>query len=337
MARIAHAERASAQTIGLPLTAKTLRRWAAPETIMAVTNLFDEERLLLHAVKQARQSGAKILLVHMIRADLLAAGFYRSSRGVEQAYSISIAQSELDRMARQLRWVGIRCHPIVLKDSPEEEIRLLAHSHGVDRVLVAMQGGRDEKAFGERAIAEEILPSLGVPVCVIGRCVSPNSQKEKPAGRITLALSLRSASDVPLEFACRLAQEHGARLTVMHVFGYKNRDSNIIDRTPMEIASRLSDDILREAQIFCPLEITVREGDAANEILKYDALTYQDFIVLGSPGAPRTASSGSASIVHRIVSEARCPVIILGQHAAASTHAFQRAATMPRPPRGIFL
>lgn len=335
MARIAHAERATDEANGLSLTTKTFRRWAAPQTIMAVTNLFDEERLLLHAVKQAKQSSARVVLVHMIRADLVAAGFYRGAHGEEHAYTIQIAQAELDRMARQLRWVGIHCEPIVIKDSPEEELHRLVKEHGVDRVLVAMQGGRDGRKFSERAIAEEMLPALGVPVCVIGRGVSPNSQKEKPAGRITLALSLRSDCEAPLGFACRLAQEHHAHLTVMHVFGYRNRDSNIIDRTPMEVASRLPAEMLREAELQCPLEITVREGDAASEILKYDACTNQDFIVLGSPGAPSAVASASASVVHRVVSEARCPVIILGQPAPVATRNPERPAASSRPRRII--
>ena len=42
-----------------PVSAKTLRMWCAPEIIMGVTTLSDEQALLLHIIHQARQSGAK--------------------------------------------------------------------------------------------------------------------------------------------------------------------------------------------------------------------------------------------------------------------------------------
>ena len=48
------------------VSAKTLRQWCAPEVILVVTSLADETVILPHAIKQARQSGAKIVLAHVV-------------------------------------------------------------------------------------------------------------------------------------------------------------------------------------------------------------------------------------------------------------------------------
>ena len=123
---------------------------------------------------------------------------------------------------------------------------------------------------------------------------------------------------MPLAFASRLAQEHHATLTVMHVFGNEKNGEKELERNPLAVASALPADRLREAELMCPLEIAVRKGDPATEILKSGSCTNQDFIVLGPVGQPQPVQAGTLSIVHRIVRDALCPVIVLGQSLALS-------------------
>ena len=300
---------------------------------MAVTNLRDEETLLLHAVQQARQSGAKIVLLHIARTGSSTLVHGRAAKKPEGALSIREARSELDRMARQLRWVGIRCEAVFLKDPREEDIQQLAKSRGADRVLVSLQAAGAEEASDQAAMLDKLLPILHVPVCIIGEKVLPFSQKQRPAGRITLAISLSSDCEIPLKFASRLAQEQHAQLTVMHVFSGGSRNVTRINEAPAAVASRLPENALREAQLFCPLEIAVREGDPADELLNFAASTNQDFIILGSPGSP--GGSGGAGIVHRIVSEALCPVILLSQAVSDPAQSLEDLAALPRPPQGV--
>ena len=318
----------------LPLaTSKDLRLWSAPETILAVTNLRDEETLLLHAVQQARQSGARILLLHVAHTLSSSPARGRDSRALEGQLTIKEARSELDRMARQLRWVGIRCEAVFLKDPREEEIQQLAKSRGVDRVLVSLQAAEEN----ETRTAVTLFPACGVPVCVIGKSVLPFSEKQRPTRRITLAISLHSNCDIPLKFASRLAQEHHAHLTILHVVSGSGGNVARIDQTPAAVASRLRAETLREAELLCPLEIVVRAGDPADELLKYVASTNQDFLILGSPIAPGESESGGAGIANRIVNEAMCPVFLLSQVASFSAQDCEAPAPSPKPPQGVYI
>jgi nucleotide-binding universal stress UspA family protein len=294
-----------------PLTSKVLRQWCAPEIVLVVSNLADESTLLFHAIRQARQGSARILLVHVARPARLWPILCRSSQQARQAAPIRDAQAEVDRMARQFRWVGIHCDSFVLQGLPSEEIPAFAKFCCADRVIVTTQGDENHRNPGEQTVAEQILSGLEVPACIIGRGVPAPSHTQRMSARVTLALSLRRNSEIPLRFACRFAQGLRTGLTILHVFPRNLEATQDIDRTPIAVASQLPAWALREAELLCPLEVTVREGDAATEILKHDSGVNQDFIILDSSGRGNGLRPEVDGITHRVLSEAHCPVIVL--------------------------
>jgi nucleotide-binding universal stress UspA family protein len=300
-----------ADPIDSPLTSKVLRQWCAPEVILVVTNLADESTLLFHAIRQARQGSARILLVHVVRPARLWPILCRGSLQARRAAPIRDAQAEVDRMARQFRWVGIHCDSFVLQGLPSEEIPAFAKFCCADRVIVTTQGDENHRNSEELTVAEQILPVLEVPACVIGRGVPAPSHTQRMSARLTLPLSLRRNSEIPLRFACRFAQELRTGLTVMHVFPRDPEATQEIDRTPIAVASRLPAWALREAELLCPLEVAVREGEPATEILKHDSCVNQDFIILSSSGSTNRPHDEAGGITHRVLSEAHCPVIVL--------------------------
>lgn len=298
----------TSETSPASLTPRILRLWSAPELILAVTDLADEDVLLFHAIRQARRCAARVLLAHVLPADRS-----RNRTGPAPAISGSFArhaQQALERMARQLRWVGIACEPILLRGEAGEEILTLAKARGVDRVLLT--AWRDRSPLS-RSLAEEISPWVGVPVCVVRNGGIEGLRNERPSGHIALALSLRSDCETALSFAGRLAQQYGAALTVMHVFT-ESDPLPTARQTPSAIAARIPSSAVHEAGLLCPLDFAAFSGDPAAEILKVEAATSFDFLLLGAPQSPYTDQPG-AGVVHRIVGQARCPVILLGHRA----------------------
>jgi nucleotide-binding universal stress UspA family protein len=294
------------------IPARMLRLWCAPETILAVTNLADEETLLFHAIRQARRSTAKVLLVHVLQNQRGSTRPGSLSVPAGCTHSAELGQQTLERMARQLRWVGIPCEPLLLKGEPTEEILAVAKARMVDRLLLSVGS---EGRSRTRTLAEEISPWAGVPVCVVRERLLPGRKNDRPAGQITLALSLHSNCETPLRFAGRLAQELDASLTVMHVLERGDDDEIAMDLTRAVLASRPISDSLREVQLLCPLEIALRAGDPAREILRYAVGTNHDYLIVGVPQSPCADRAGSVSPVHKIVREAQCPVFILGPSA----------------------
>lgn len=320
--------------IGSGINVQALRRWCTPTLILAVTDLADEEKLLFHAIRQAMPGNAKLLLAHVLPQGRAAR---RSRSKIAAGENISTAKSvhaALERMARQLRWVGIACEPILLRGAPAEEIAALAGSSGTERVLLTLQD--EERPDSNRlTLAEELLSGIGIPLCTLGRRMPTIPQSEPSAGRVTLALSLRSESEVPLAYACRLAQELHAKLTVMHVFDPAEELKVKMTPTPAAVALRLPARLLREAELLCPLEFVVREGDAATEILAHVNSTKQDFVVLGPIGPSRAGSSGSAMVAKKIMDGAGCPVLLLGDGIFASARSDVDMVGDPIPPYAV--
>jgi hypothetical protein len=300
-----------AETSPSTLTPRILRRWCAPEVILAVTDLTDEDFLLFHAIRQARRCSAKVLLAHVLPIDRSRPLKGDTGAPVLNGVSAQHAQRTLDRMARQLRWVGIACEPILLRGDAVEEILAVAKAQAADRVLLTAWHDRSPLA---RSLAEEISPWVGVPVCVVRNGGVAALRNDRAAGRIALALSLRSDCETSLAFAGRLAQQHQATLTVMHVFADGQR-LPADERTAAAVAARLPAGALREAELLCPLGIAALSGDPAAEIQKYEAGVDFDFLLLGAPRSPYP-DAAAAGVVHRIVGRARCPVILLGHRAA---------------------
>jgi nucleotide-binding universal stress UspA family protein len=322
-----------AAEVSFPNSAMMLRQWCAPEKVLAVTTLADEETLLFHLLRQVRPGGAKVLLVHAVanRASSCCGKVLQLHRN---AMVKELARQSLNRMARQLRWVGIACEPVLLKGTAAEEIAILAKARSVDRVLIAARSGKHGL---QETLAEELAPALEVPVCIVPERLSPGVAGEKATGRILLALSLRSDCEMPLAFASRLAQKQNAKLVVMHVFsGGDSGGLAPFGRSPKAVLSRLPYGTLREAELFCRMEIAVREGDPAGEILRYQAETKQDFIILDGPRAHGTAPPHHASTVHRIVTGAQCPVILLGRSTVPGWNVTTMAGSS-KPPQREFI
>ena len=282
-----------------PVSAKTLRMWCTPEVILGVTTLSDEQALLPHIINQARQSGAKIILAHAHSAP--GARNCRKPSLVHPNSEMRQTRETLDRMARQLRWLGFSCEPVLLSGPPESEIPYLIRSGGVNRVLIGFDEDPDPTSGRVPSLPQLVLRAVDVPVCVIGRnAIHTNKASIR---KVTLAVSEESRCEVPLGFACRLAQENRAGLTLLHV-----SDAGL--PTPETIVSRLPFPTWREAELFCSTQITVREGQPVDEILNHCASTEQDLLILCSPGNTLDTGAWRDGASHRIIAGAPCPVLI---------------------------
>jgi len=297
-----------------PVSVRELRIWSAPQLIMIATNLSDELTILPHAMFQARQSGAKILLVHVV-------GTRRHGSELPQpplpghADRQHAARSVLDRIAQQLRWVGIPCEAVVLTGNPEIAVPRFAKERAVDRLIVAFEDNPDLTTSRNGTLLEQLLPVMEIPVCVIGRHVSLSSPNSLRVRHVTLAISLDSNCQVQVGFASRLAQEAHANLSILHVHGREQVESITASRTAEEVISGLPYGAWREAELFCPTTIDIREGDPAEEILRHSFSVNAGPIVLCSSGKPYGCQSWRKSVSYRILAGAQYPVYILRKQA----------------------
>lgn len=319
------------ETVPCSASPRQIRLWCAPEVILMVTNFADEQTLFLEAVKQARRSAAKILLAYVTRPYYPEFRCCQSARPMRRSPSAHRAQLLLERMVRQLRWAGIASEPVLLQGLPAEEIPQLVRLRGVNRVIVTTKIDPCARGIANRAIAEQILPRVGVPVCLLGGSLPASSQFAAPRGRVTLALSPEMNREVLLSFACRFAEQHHATLTVLHVFPPGERIVNGIDGSADCKPLPHFPWPLREPQLQFPFETRFREGDLAQEILVLTSASEQDFIILGTPGIAPGYPFEGMRVMNRLVNEAPCPVLILGSAIAHSVSTDLRPHANPKP------
>jgi nucleotide-binding universal stress UspA family protein len=270
----------------------------------------DELNILPHVISQAKHGRAKIILAHALPPN---DAFKCRKPSLDHPNSrIQEVQTSLERIAQRLRWLGFACEPVTLSERPELEMPLLVQSCCIDRIIFAFEEDPDLTKARTPLQAELLLPLLGVPTCAIGRLVSPSSGAL--IRNITLAISPDSKCEIPLAFASRLAQEQHATLTVLHVFDPKAGETS--QRTPQAVASRLPSSTLREAELFCPTELIVREGNASDEILKHCTSSKQDLLILCSPGDSTSQLAFRTSVSFAVIAGAHCPVFIVKREPA---------------------
>jgi nucleotide-binding universal stress UspA family protein len=118
------------------------------------------------------------------------------------------------------------------------------------------------------------------------------------------------AADFPLaaSYVISLAQENQAHLALLYVI--ENQKTGELVH-PAELADsklhKLRQLVPQEAELWCEPRYLVEQGTPAEKILE------ADLIVLGAQPAKWLATHLNAGTVHKVVSEAKCPVLtVLG-------------------------
>lgn len=284
-----------------------LQRWGCPRLILVATNLADRPALTLQAISQARRAGARILLVHVLRPASLRTSLEPMPDSLITSSRVAAAWDVIHRASKLIEWQGIPCEPFVVQGDPAQEISRLVTTRDADRVLVATRGAHGLSRLIKGSVAEALMTSVSVPVCVIGPRVSASPFLDSPGGRVVLALSLRRAPPVYLRFASELARNRAAQLVIFHFIdaaGLNRAQASDLRHTAQE---KLLQTITASGLITSDGEIVVHESDPAEGILEAVVCPSRDLIVMGASSLSTVLFVSST--VHRVIADAQCPVI----------------------------
>jgi nucleotide-binding universal stress UspA family protein len=169
----------------------------------------------------------------------------------------------------------------------------------------------------ERALlgsaAEEIFRRAPCPVLTVGPHISRDTERRLEMKEILYATDFSPESLSALPYAVSLAQEHQARLTILHVIGEEKvgelvHAGNYVESTKRRLRAL----VLPEANAWCEPNFRVEKGPAAEKIMEVAIALGADLIVLGVRGAAGhmgTATHLSHPTAHRVVIQAECPVL----------------------------
>ena len=150
-----------------PISVSTLDRWTHPSVILVATDLSDLDRLMPFAFEQAAQTGARLLLLHVLTG---AAAMLTDAAGMPYYYPAGVMQYAATTGTFLPGGAGpnIACNALVREGNAAQQIAIAARQFRADRVLL---GTRSRSRLGKLllgSVAAQVLRSVNLPVITVG-------------------------------------------------------------------------------------------------------------------------------------------------------------------------
>jgi nucleotide-binding universal stress UspA family protein len=189
----------------------------------------------------------------------------------------------------------------------------IARKEKTDLIVIGTHGRTGVTRALLGSVAEEIFRRAAPPVLTVGPHVSKDTERRLEMKEILYATDFSRESLEALPFAVSLAQEHQARLTLLHVVTPPEVGELVhAEQYAESIRRRLQALVPAEAEPWCEPNFMVKHGPEADKIMEVANALGADLIVLGVRGAEGAMGAAThllQSIAHRVVTQARCPVL----------------------------
>ncbi len=308
------------------------RRWTHPETILVATDLSDLDHLMPLALEEAGDSGARLVLLHVLST---ASAFAADASGMpyyDTGGALEIAEQMMHPWCEVAARLGIRCDSLVREGHPTQQIAAAVRQFHVDRVLL---GTRSRGKLGRLligSVAEQVLRSVYLPVITVGP--EAHLPVDRGGERVVLhATTLRETSRPSAALACQVAAAQKAKLILLHVL------PSILEMERKGLPTGMRSSAMLELRILAAqtgasrcsaVEPVVAHGNPSIEILALAAERRAGLIVLGATHRPALEILARDHTVHRVLAHARCPVLTLREQQTAPEEAHAIAATAHR-------
>ena len=223
------------------------------------------------------------------------------------------ARDQFHREELLSTFAGIFTKVLIGEGGVQANLQAAIEENNTDLVVVGTRGrtGIGKMLLG--SVAEEILRTTNCPVLTVGPHADPARESDGQIREILFATDFASESNGAAGYAVSLAQEFQARLAMLHVIS-EPRAGDLVADCDVEESSRalLQKLVPSGAEAWCKPEYFVEHGNPAARILDLARLRESDLIVLGvkpEAGVHGAATHLPVATVHKIVSQATCPVL----------------------------
>jgi nucleotide-binding universal stress UspA family protein len=316
-----------------------LERWIRPSVILAATDLSDLDRLIPFAFEQAEQTGARLLLLHVLSGT---ASILTDAAGMPYYYpagAMKYAADLLEPICQAAQERNIACNALVREGNPTQQIGIAVRQFGVGRVLL---GTRSRTRLGKLilgSVAAQVLRSVNLPVMTVGPEAHLPVEGSTREHVLLHATTLGETSRPSAALACQVASAHRAKLILLHVLppivpaafvapfpglplasltsieNFRNGEAGAsgqpaaLDSAAFHRLSSLAAEIGTECNT--QVEPRVVHGNPSVEILAEASESGAGLIILGA--RPRTAFENLTHdrTIYRVLAHARCPVLTL--------------------------
>jgi len=287
-----------------------------PQTILFATEIPPNEQVFAFALAQARNAHARLILFHAYDTLVVSASETSGLSYYDYAAAARTEIKHLEPFAERARQAGVDCEILVRQGVAPHLIVDCAHEKNADRVIM---GSRCPGAIGKillGSVAEEVLRSCDVPVCIIGPAVLDKAFQGYKIKTILAATSLEEGCYAPVSLAAQIALEEGARLILLHVIKPSEKANILAKRTLEQIEEDLKSLVPMEIRPRIAIEPMIIPGDAFEEILFQARAQHVDLMVLGAQEASIFSTLTRTGVVYKVLAHAPVPVLTLSANAA---------------------
>lgn len=278
--------------------------------IMVLTDFSEVSDLALeYAMALALRYDGRIYLTHIISPDSYAIAEPRLAE-----YTYQKMRQDAERgfgdilISGKLR--GVPHETLLYEGALWPTVERLIREHDIDLVVTGTHGRSDFKKVVLGSVAEEVFRQAGCAALAVG----PNTRKQAPHevgfNNILFATDFGPGAARAAKYAFSLAQEHGARLTVLHVVeeavAYTPEGEEELRKANI---ARMKQFMPSETENWCNVDFRVPFGTPIEEILEEARDTQADLIVMGAKARKTLAGHRPLSIAYNVVTKAKCPVL----------------------------
>jgi len=285
--------------------------WSKPTTILFASEIPANEKAFAFALAQASEFGADLILFHAYDTLTVEASETSGIRYYDYASAARTEMKHLEPLAERARALGLRAEVVVRPGLPADQILAYACERQVDRIVMGTHSPGPIGKLLVGSVAEAVLPTAAVPVCIVGPEVVDGSYRNFATRTILCALSMLDTSHVVTAFAAELAAQHRSRLILQHVIRPQDTHEVLAGRTISDIERDLLRMVPEEFRDRLSVQAVVVPGDPTEELLYQSRAQHADLIVLGAQGASAFAAITRHGVVYKVLAHSHVPVMTL--------------------------
>jgi len=269
------------------------------------------ESALAYATSIARRYDSQVYLAHVIRPDA-----YQLVPPEAIGSALDLARRYADQQMAELLISGrLRDipHQVLLGEGELWQVlSALLEKHDVDLIVAGTHGRTGVRKLLLGSVAEEIFRLAHCPVMTVGPHVPRDVPAEVELRHILYATDFNPAAERAASYALSLAQEHQAKLTLLHVV-QNGADASPRNQALMQsfFTRRLRELVPEEASLWCDPELALVKGEPAECILKAAAERHADLIVLGVRRTANFPGHLPPATAYKVVCQSLCPVLTI--------------------------
>jgi nucleotide-binding universal stress UspA family protein len=267
------------------------------------------ERALEYAASLARRYGSAIYVTHIISLDgypLMAPELAASSL---QKMHVE-AEEKLRKLMKSGLLIALPFKAVIQEGNLWPSLEELTEKHEIDLLVVGTHGAGAVRKVLIGSGAEEIFRKAKVPVLTVGPSIAIDPPYEVEFKNIMFATDFGKSAEREAEYALSLAQEHCARLRLVHVFPHPEAyGESVLALEKEHSMAELRELVPAGSELHCKVDFEVAVGEPVEQILRIADQTKADLIVMGAKARKQLAGNVPYTKAYRVVCAAKCPVL----------------------------